>query len=98
MVATPWDEQQIERIAKEFAPDVVHVRVRYGEDYEGEPSVYFRVILSDEAATDERLRVIARQVEKRFAEKLGVWESPYFPHFRFRSQSEQDRMKDPLWA
>ena len=57
MVTTHFDGKQIEQIAKEFEPEVV--RVRYGEDFDGEPSVNFYVILSDEAARRERLRVIA---------------------------------------
>jgi len=97
MVTTHFDEKQIEQIAKEFEPEVVRVPVRYGEDFDGEPSVNFYVILSDEAARRERLRVIAREIEERFSEELDVWKSPYFPHFRFRSKSEQNVLKDPSW-
>ncbi len=97
MVATQWDEKLIEQLAKEFEPDVVRVRVNYGEDWHGEPMAFFHIILADQAAK-ERLRAIAQKVERRFSEGLAVWESPYFPLFRFRSQSEQDAMKDPQWA
>ncbi len=98
MVATRWDEQQIQDIAREFAPDVVRVRVNYGEDWEGEPLVAFHVILSDNASVREKLRVVAQRVRSRFSDELGLWQSVYTPVFRFRSESEQARMKDPAWA
>ncbi|MGA3099139.1 MAG: hypothetical protein ABSF25_22000 [Bryobacteraceae bacterium] len=70
-----------------------------GNDWTGEPAVFFMVILSDSASrgdgllniTDQVSQAIARQVEP--LEKWGV-----LPYFNYRSQSEQAKLDQPTLA
>jgi len=96
MIATLPTEEQVDRIARDLAPDVVRIRFNPDEDWAGEPAIYFRVVLSDEAVRD-RLREIARTVRDRMRDELQLLESGYFPYFRFRSESDQAKVANPKW-
>ena len=66
--------------------------------WNGDPAIFFRVLLSDTASRPDNLRQIRRRVDRElFDEFLSLGESDYFPHTTFRSQSEQDELKDPQW-
>jgi hypothetical protein len=87
----------IDRVARSLAPDVVHIRYEIGEDWSGEWSIFFRVVLTDEAAK-RRLREVRSKVVSGLAKQLdfpgmGVW-----PYHNFRSVSEQEALQEPAWA
>ncbi len=50
MIATLPTQEQVDRIAHDLAPDVVRIRLNIAQDWSGDPAIYFRVILSDEAS------------------------------------------------
>jgi hypothetical protein len=100
-VATDAEKQAqigaaVEEVTREMAPWVRHIRYTIGEDWTGQETVFLRVVLSDEAVSDERRKGVMRQVRRetsdRIIPRLGL-----FPHFNFRSESEQKEMKDPTW-
>lgn len=59
----------ISEVVAELSPDVVRIRFNCGEDWTGDPCVYFRILLSDEAAR-MRLREIPEKVKKALAARL----------------------------
>jgi hypothetical protein len=97
MTNTIPTQEQVDRVAAKLAPDVVRIRVHMKEDWEGDPALDFRVILSDEASRRERLSEIVRTVEAALNEELGLADSEYFPYIRYRSWSEQASLRDPKW-
>ena len=96
MIATLPTQEQVDAIVRTLAPDVVRIRFNPAEDWAGEPAIYFRAVLSDDAFRD-RLREVKETVMDRMSDELRLLESGYFPYFRFRSESGQAKAADPKW-
>ena len=93
-IATVVDEAM-----RKLGPDAVRVRFNIGTDWSGDPAIFFRIVLSDSASTEENLANAARTV-KRFVfdeirphEKWGL-----YPYFSFRGESEQAERSEPEWS
>ena len=80
-----------------LAPDVARIRYEISTDWSGDWAIYFRVVLSDEAA-ESRLRQIAKQVVQRLADHLDFQALGLYPYHNFRSESEQAVLRDEAWA
>lgn len=79
-------------------PEVVRILYAIGEDSTGEPSILFRILLSDAASKPNRLYKVANHVRseiQRTIDPLNSW--GLVPYIRFRSQSEQEMLQDPAW-
>jgi hypothetical protein len=96
MTATLPTQEQVDRVARELAPDVVRIRFNEGPDWMERPSLFFRVLLSDEAGRD-RLFEVTRLVRRKVAEELQLAELDHHPYFRFRGKSEQAELQEPAW-
>jgi hypothetical protein len=89
----------IDQVASALPPQVVSVTPRLGTDWEGEPAVFLEVILADNAVPRPELLSFTKQVRRaivlqvRPLEEWGV-----LPHFRFLTQTERSRMREPAWA
>jgi hypothetical protein len=95
-VAIPnWE--QIEPIARKLAPDVVRIRLSSKPDWSGDPAIYFRVILSDEASRKERLPETAARVRTAIFDELDLASLDRIPYFKFRSESEQAVLREQAW-
>jgi hypothetical protein len=90
-------EEIVQQTAKKFPADVVRIRHSFGEDWSGDPAIYFRIVLSDEASRRERLADTTRRIRSELTDDLLLDESEYIPYFDFRSRAEQDKLKDPEW-
>ena len=80
-------------------PDVVRLRYTIKEDWSGEPAIYFRVLLTDDASNQKRLHEVTTRVEELIETRidpLNSWD--LLPYFNYRSESEQEDMKAPAWA
>jgi hypothetical protein len=55
------------------------------------------VILSDEASRRERLADVTGKVSGKLFDELGLAELDHIPYLRFRSQSEQTKLRDKAW-
>ena len=89
----------IAKVEPMLGPDVVRLKWEIRESWSGEPALYFRVLLSDQATSRDRLHQVASRVEaliEEHVDPLNSWD--LFPHFNFRSQSEQEMLKEPAWA
>jgi len=84
-------------VQRSLAPDVVHIRYEIGEDWSGQWSIFFRVVLTDDAAK-RRLRDIATKVVWALARQLDFPSMGVFPYHNFRSVSEQEALQEPAWA
>jgi hypothetical protein len=44
----------VQQIAAKF-PEIVRIRYSFGEDWDGYTAIFFRIVLFDDAATDDKL-------------------------------------------
>ena len=82
---------------QELSPWVSYIRYEIALDWSEQWAVFFRVVLSDEAST-HHLREVTSRVIWRMTEKLDLPNLGMFPHFDFRSESEQAALNEPAWA
>ncbi len=81
-------------VETQLRPQVVRIQHTFGDDWTGEPSVFFMVILSDSASRRERLLTIANEVSTALVQQIAPLEEwGVLPYFSFRSQSEQVKLE-----
>ncbi len=85
-------------VEKELAPDVVRIRHDIGPDWSDESSIFFRIVLSDEASREARLAEVTRRAASRLLREIKPAELGLLPYFSFRSQSEQEMLQEEAWA
>ena len=79
--------------------DVVRVRHSVGADTDGDPSLFFRIVLTDAASRKEALGDVVGRIEKIVFDEIHPYENwGLIPYFSFRSQSEVAVRNDPAWA
>lgn len=79
--------------------EVVRVRHSVGEDTSGEPSIFFRIILSDAASREDTLADVTGRIATVLFEEIRPYENwGLIPYFSFRSTSEQALRNEPEWA
>jgi hypothetical protein len=89
----------VERATRALTPDVVRIGYSIATDWTGDQSIFFRIILSDEAASKEKqLGEIAQSVESAILSEVNVDELGLQYYFNYRSQSEQASLNDRAWA
>jgi hypothetical protein len=83
----------------ELGPDVIRVRYSPGEDWTCDPSIFFRVVLSDRSTRNDRLLRTIQRVSSHIRERLEpVEEWGLLAYFDYRSKSEQDELQEKAWA
>ena len=97
MIAMLPTQERVDEIAADLAPDVVRIRSKVAPDWSEHPAIYFRVVLSDNASRGDRLADVTGRVSARLFDELGLALLEHIPYFRFRSESEQYKLKDPAW-
>jgi hypothetical protein len=90
-------DRRIKEVARKLAPDVAWIRYALTLDSTGEESLYFRVVLSDQASREKRLRAVTRRVESELSNVIAFDEYGLNLYFNYRSRSEQAEMKEPAW-
>jgi hypothetical protein len=91
-------DEAVEKVVKELSPGVRRIRYEFGEDWTGEPVIFFRVLFSDNTVKRKNLfrkmvpLVVSRMTEEFFAIGLGL-----IPHFNFRSEASQAKAHEPAW-
>ena len=93
-VAQPAElKKQLDALAP-FPPGVANLRYTIEDDWTGEPVIFFWITLTDEASDFAVLHQTAQRITNFIEEGLdpvGKWD--LFPHFSFRSQSEQAQLQ-----
>ena len=90
-------EQKVRQTASKFPSDVIKIRHSISNDWDGDPAIFFRILLSDDASRGENLADITGRIEGELFDGLRLADSEYIPYFYFRSKTEQDGLKDPEW-
>jgi hypothetical protein len=95
---TPQLQADVRRVAQSLGPDVVHIKFGIGFDVMGFDSIFFNIVLTDEAGRPARLRFVTQHVALTLMNQLKTDEKDVHAYFNFRSQSEVASIKDPAWA
>ena len=90
-------EAAIARVEQSIGTDLVRIRYEIGEDWSGRWAIFFRIVLTDDAAR-HRLRDVAPRVVWGLAQQLDFPGMGVFPYHNFRSVSEQAMLQEPAWA
>ena len=90
-------KQAIESIRPDLGPEVANLYYNLGEDWTGDSSVFFRIVLTDQASAIGRMGGVTSQIRKKIRDQLDpdVW--GVLPYFTFRSESEHRALHDPEW-
>jgi hypothetical protein len=96
-----FDERKIaagvEKARKALARDVVRIRFNVGEDWTGDPALFFRVVFTDKASKPGQLGELAIRVSEKITSETKVDQTGLFPYFSFRSQSETLQLREAEW-
>ncbi len=88
----------VERAAKALSADVVRIRFDLEDDWTGNPSLFFKIVITDQASRPEKLREVSQRVTRKIMSEAKVDQTGLQAYFSFRNQSEHAKMKDPEWA
>jgi hypothetical protein len=89
---------QIQQTFQMLMPDVVRINFDIGYDAMGFPSIFFNIVLTDEASRPTRLRHVVQRIALILMDHLKTDDNGVHAYFNFRSQSEAARINDPAWA
>jgi hypothetical protein len=89
---------EVTRAAQSLGADVVNINFEVGPDAMGFDSIFFNIVLTDEASRPARLRYVTQRVALTLMNQLGTDEIGVHAYFNFRSQSEAASIEDPAWA
>ena len=90
-------EAAIARVRESIGADVVRIRYEIGEDWSDQWAIFFRIVITDDAAR-RRLREVAAKVVWELSRQLDFPGLGVFPYHNFRSVSEQAMLQEPAWA
>ncbi len=92
--------QRVEEVAKKFPDEVVRIRHSFSHDWDGDPAIYFRIMLTDQALSHHHLTQLTGAIKNALIKDLAFYQSEYaiyIPYFNFRTEAEQKQLKDPAW-
>ena len=92
--------QRVDEVAQKFPDEVVRIRHSFSRDWDGDPAINFRIVLTDKTRRDYRLSELADLIGSALIKDLALYGSEYseyIPYFYYRSKSEEDALKDPEW-
>jgi hypothetical protein len=81
------------------SPGVMKWRHTFGSDWSGDPAIFFWVTLTDDASKKANLSKATAAFTKAITDHidfLNDW--GLIPYFHFRSESEQAKLKDEVYA
>jgi hypothetical protein len=87
----------VQRAERSLAPDVIRIMYSLAEDWQGTISLFFRIVISDNAAAPSRLRQTTHKIIGKILHEVKAEELGLQTYFNFRSKSEQDALREPFW-
>jgi hypothetical protein len=90
--------EAISTALKQLSPDVLDISYRIQRDWTDEWVIYLTVLLSDSSATDANLRSVTRKARETVSDLVFSSGIELFPHIHFRSESEDAKRTDPVFA
>jgi len=91
-------DRRVKNVARKLAPDVVRIRYELTPNSIGQDSIFFRVMLSDDASREDRLQEVTERVEAELLKAIPFDEFGLYKYFNYRSLSEQAMLKEPAWS
>ena len=82
---------------QEYGPDVVRIRFRLGEDWTGDPAIFFNLVVTGDSVKTRRYFELTREIRNRLQDMFGFPETGYMAFTGVRGESEQANIKDPAW-
>ena len=90
-------DQMVQQTAMKFPGEVIKIRYSFGDDWYGDPAIFFRILLADDTRRDDQFVNITKRVEDALHDGLGPAASEYWPFVTIRTKAEQDKLQDPEW-
>lgn len=90
-------QQAVAQVEQTLKPDVVFIHYDIRPDWDGDPAIYFHILLTDEAA-EHRLKELATNVVRRVDEPFDFLALGLIPYHKFSSVSEQAAAGADAWA
>ena len=87
----------VHKAARALRPDVIRIMYGFTLDWQGEQSLFFRILLTDAASVPEKLRQTTNKVITKIQTEIKTEELGLQTYFNFRSQSEQSKLREPAW-
>ena len=92
-------DAEIKSAIGKLGPEAAQVTYGLGADSTGEPSVFFRIVLTDAAAREEALEDVTGRIRTFLHDELRPMANwGLHAYFNFRSYSEHRSRNDPEWA
>ena len=92
-------DEAVGNLKPALGSDVVTLRYTLGQDWSGEPAIFFRVVLSERASQRDQLWSSTNQIENAIMQGLQPLEEwGVLPYFSFRSMAEQAALQEEAWA
>ena len=88
----------IQRAELGLSDTVVRIRYSLGPDWTGDPSIFFHIVLTDEAAGKPKISDTAQTIAFVLMREVKPEEKGLHGYFNFRSLSEQNKINEPAWA
>ena len=90
---------EIAKAKRKLGKEVIRVNYSLGTDSTGEPSIFFRIVLTDAASREDKLAEVTGRIATVLFDEIRPQENwNLLPYFTFRSKSEQEQRNDPEWA
>lgn len=92
-------QKSLSALGRSIPDAIVNWRYTIGEDWSGDPAIFFWITLSDEAAKRWNLQDASRQIIDLVSlrvDPFGQW--GLIPYFSFRSQSEQASLREEVFG
>lgn len=90
--------EHVAAIAEELARDVVRIRYSIDPDWSDDWAIFFRVLLTDDASSEERRPEVIRRVRERLMSDPEIAESGLLHYFNFRNEAEQKILQEKAWS
>ena len=87
----------IQKVEELFSSQVVRINYSLGEDGTESPSIFFRILVRDEAAPVAYLKELSQRLAVALMNEVKTEENGLHAYFDFRSVSEQEMLRDPVW-
>jgi hypothetical protein len=87
----------VRRAEHALKPDVIRIMHAFTVDWQGEPSLFFRILIRDAVAVPAKLRETTHRITSRLLTEVRADELGLQCYFNFRSESEQATLREPAW-
>jgi hypothetical protein len=88
----------VKRAEAALTPDVVRIRYSFEDDWVGEPSIFFRVVFTDEAFHKPRLIDMIERARGTIRKEVDPEQFGLHSYFNYGIVSELAERPDPAWA